>query len=126
MKDKLVLANKAEIETDAMSSIGSITVKAAAVTEIQVLKDKLTAENLKSVQCVNAAGTTVGSYENLVLIDTWSIKWIEAGGFELSFGLREKTEIEKLRDEVVATQAVQDGAIEDLGIAVSDISTSTV
>ena len=120
--DKIILKDNTEIEVQQMPSIGSITVMAADVAAIQALKDQLTADNLEEVTIKNDAGNTVGIYEGLVLQDNWAIKWTD-DGILTTFGLREKTDIEKQMDTINKEQSVQNGAIEDLGAAVSDIAT---
>lgn len=120
--DKITLTNNTEIEVLQMSSIGSITVLAADVAAIQALKDQLTADNLEEVAIKNDAGNTVGIYEGLVLQDNWTIRWTD-DGILTTFGLREKTEVEKQMEAFKAEQAIQNGAIDDLGTVVSDIAT---
>ena len=82
--------------------------------------DVLTPENLKSVQVVNRDGTTVGNYSDLVLVSETSEE--KDGKIETSFNLREKTDVEKRLDALEEGQEVQDGAIGDLGTAVSDLA----
>ncbi|MDO4439190.1 MAG: hypothetical protein Q4B86_07100 [Eubacteriales bacterium] len=121
MKDTIILNDNSTIEIDAMQSIGNMTINCSNVAEIQALKNRLTMDNLKTVKVKNTSDLVVGSYTDLIPNDIWTLKWMESG-FELAFGLREKTELEKLRDEIRITQAIQDGAIADLGTAVSDMS----
>lgn len=119
--DKIILKDKTEIEVKQMTSIGSVTVDLQNVAALQELKDRLSSDNLSEVQTTNADGIVVGNYEGMVLQEVWTVKWTDAG-IETVFGLREKTEIEKLREEFAEAQAVQDGAISDLGTAVSEIA----
>lgn len=120
--DKIILKNNTEIEAQLMPAIGSITVLAADVAAIQTLKDQLTADNLEEVTIKNDAGNTTGIYKNLILQDSWTIRWTD-NGIITTFGLREKTAIEKQMESINKEQSVQNGAIEDLGAAVSDIAT---
>ena len=120
--DKIILKDNTEIEVQQMTSIGSITVLAADVAAIQTLKDQLTADNLEEVTIKNDAGNTIGIYENLVLQEPWTIRWTD-DGILTTFGLREKTEVEKQMEAFKAEQAIQNGAIDDLGTVVSDIAT---
>ena len=116
--DKIILADNSEIEINSMPSLSSITVELDALTEMQGIKDKLTESNLSSVTIKNAAGNTTGSYEGLILNDTWTVKWAD-NKILATFGLREMTDIEKLRKDFSEYAAVTDGAIVDLGEAVS-------
>lgn len=118
---KIILKDKTEIEVKQMPSISSITVAVADVNALQQLKNMLTEDNISSVQTTNAAGLVVGNYYDMVLVENWTIRWL-GEGIEAVFGLREKTEVEILEDKVTKSQAVQDGAIADLGEAVSMLS----
>lgn len=124
MKEKLILKDGSAIEIESGSSIGSISVVSESKSAMVSVWDKLTDENLKEVQAMNSDGTVIGQYANLILDSETSI--IQSDGTVLtSFHLREKTEVELLREEVEelkAGQEVQDGAISDLGAAVSDIA----
>lgn len=119
--DKIILKNKNEIEVVQMPSIGSITVNLSDVAALQSLKDSLTEDNLTEVKTTNEAGLTVGNYEDLILNPDWTVRWTE-DGIRATFGLREMTETERRLSELEAGQQVQDGAISDLGSAVSDIA----
>lgn len=116
--DKIILADNSEIEVSSMSSLGSITVELDNLTDMQGIKDKLTEENMTNVTIKNAAGNITGSYEGLILNDTWAVKWVE-NKILATFGLRELTDVEKLRRDFSEYAAVTDGAIVDLGEAVS-------
>ena len=118
--DKIILKNKNEIEVVQMPSIGSITVNLSDVAALQSLKDSLTEDNLTEVKTTNEAGLTVGNYEDLILNPDWTVRWTD-DGIQATFGLREMTETERRLSELEAGQQVQDGAISDLGSAVSDI-----
>ena len=120
--DKIILRDNTEIEVLQMPTLGNITVLAADVVAIQALKDQLTADNLEEVTIKNDAGNTVGIYEGLVLQEPWTIRWTDDGVLT-TFGLREKTEVEKQMEAFKAEQAIQNGAIDDLGTVVSDIAT---
>lgn len=119
--DKIILKDNTEIEVLQMPSLGSITVSVADVAAIQTLKDQLSANNLSEVMIKNDAGLTTGIYEDLNLSDTWTIKWAD-DAVEATFCLAVKSDIEKRLDAVETGQSIQDGAIADLGTAVSDIA----
>ncbi len=83
-----------------------------------------TEENLKHIEIQNEDGVAIGSYDNILLEREAST--IQPDGKILtSFHLREKTEVELLRERIVqleSGQEVQDGAISDLGAAVSGLA----
>ena len=68
--------------------------------------DKLTADNLASVQIKNADGVIVGRYTDLVLVNETSTV-MEDCTIRTSFNLREKTDQERLVERVVAIEAGQ-------------------
>lgn len=124
MKNKLILNDSSSIEIENASSILDVKILSATKTDMVSRWDMLTEENLKFVKIQDAAGGIVGTYENLVLDnETSTIR--KDGTILTSFHLREKTEVELLREEVFALkegQDVQDGAISDLGEAVSSLA----
>lgn len=120
MKDKLILKNGKEIEIESGASLSDIRVLSDTKSDMVSTWDVLTPENLKSVQVVNRDGTTVGNYSDLVLVSETSEE--KDGKIETSFNLREKTDVEKRLDALKEGQEVQDGAIGDLGAAVSGLA----
>ena len=78
---------------------------------------------LKKVE-THIDGEFSGGYSELVLDDETSV--VQADGKILTeYHLREKTELEILRERVAALEAgqgVQDGAIDDLGIVTSSLA----
>lgn len=124
MKDKLLLNNQLQIEIESTSSLSDIKVISETKTDMVSVWNILTEQNLKSMQIQTGDGITVANYENLVLDSETST--IQPDDTILtSFHLREKTEVELLRERVEQLengQEVQDGAIMDLGDAVSALS----
>ena len=123
MKDKLILKNGSIVELEAGAALSNLTAvypdKAAMVADW----DKLTSDNLVSVSVQNGDGLTVGNYTNLILMEpNLAATELADGTIKMVFGLREKTDIEKRLDAVEEGQAVQDGAIEDLGAVTSTLA----
>lgn len=113
-KDKLILKDGAAIELEAGASLGAIQVSASDRSAMLQIWEKLTERNLAEVNIQNGSGLTVGSYKNLVLVSETSI--VKKDGTVITtYCLREKTDMEKRLDNVEAGQAIQDGAIADLG-----------
>lgn len=124
MKDKLILNNQTQIELETGASLSNMMVLSETKYDMVSVWDMLTPENLKSVQIQNGDGVTVGNYSDLVL-DSETSNEQEDGMILTSFHLREKTELEKLKEEVMQLregQDVQDEAISELGEVVSDLS----
>ena len=120
MKDKIILSNNYEIEIESGASLSGIRVISDTKYDMLATWDMLTPENLSSVRVVNADGMTVGNYSDLVLVSETSAE--KDGKIETSFNLREKTDTEKRLDALENGQEVQDGAISDLGAAVSGLA----
>lgn len=121
MKDRLILKNGTIIELEAGASLGALQVAAADRAAMVATWEVLTPDNLTTVQIKNGDGTVVGNYTDLVLVSETSV--IAADGAVLTtYSLREKTAEEKRLDALEAGQAVQDGAINDLGEAVGTIA----
>ena len=113
-KDKLILRDGAAIELEAGASLGAIQVSASDRSAMLQIWQKLTEGNLAEVNIQNGSGLTVGIYKNLVLVSETSI--VKKDGTVINtYCLREKTDMEKRLDNVEAGQAIQDGAIADLG-----------
>lgn len=127
MKDKLILKNGKEIEIEEGSSLGAISVVSATKSAMVKTWDTLTSANLKDIKIQTADGTEVGKYTDIVLDNETST--VQSDGSILTvYHLRAKTEIELLKEEIAelrAGQEVQDGAISDLGEAVSEIAGGT-
>lgn len=124
MSEKLILKNNTEITIESASALSDIKVLSATKIEMVSVWDMLTEENLKHIEIQNENGIAIGIYDN-VLLDSETATIQSDGKILTSFHLREKTDVELLREEVEALkegQEVQDGAITDLGTAVSDLS----
>lgn len=118
---KVILKDKTEIQTVSLPSLAAVKTRAADLAAAEALKEKLTPENISEVTTTNDAGLEVGHYKDLVLA-TLTADLLSADGVDVTIGLRDKTDMEKLRDEYHADKAVTDGAIADLGEAVSEMA----
>ena len=124
MKDILLFNDKTTIDLESGSVLDDIKILSATKQDMLAVWDKFTDFNLKSVQIKNTDGVPVGHYENLVLENETSV--IRSDGSILtSFWLREKSDVELLKEQIETMkeqQEVQDGAIADLGEAVSGLA----
>lgn len=124
MKDILLFNDKTTIDLESGSMLDDIKILSATKQDMLAAWDKFTDFNLKSVQIKNTDGVPVGHYENLVLENETSV--IRSDGSILtSFRLREKSDVELLKEQIETMkeqQEVQDGAIADLGEAVSGLA----
>ena len=121
MKDTMNLKNGTVIELEAGASLRALQVAAADRAAMVATWEALTPDNLAAVQIKTGDGTVAGNYTELVLVSETSV--VAADGAVLTtYSLREKTAEEKRLDALEASQAVQDGAIGDLGEAVGTLS----
>lgn len=140
---KLVLSNDNMITYISDLGINDIVAEYDSLAAAQTDIAKLTPENLEYVEIRTDDNRVLGKYYNLILNNTDIINILDESGeevvkYEVHFHLREKTDIEKLNERIDAleghesyqntaianlqeSQEVQDGAIEDLGTAVSEI-----
>lgn len=119
----LVLKDKTEITLGNNSSRTHLLVTSASRAKMVDIWEKLTKDNLQELQ-LKVGGQVTGEYGDMLLVnETSTIK--EDGTIETEFIIREKTEIEKLREEIESlkeSQGVQDGAIDDLGVVTSTLA----
>lgn len=119
---KLVLADSAEINLQSGAALGHMKAHYVSKAAMTADWDKLTPGNLKMVQ-VMTDDVVVGNYTDMILENETSMLQ-EDGSVDTIWNIREKTENEKLKDEIAALkegQEIQDGAITDLGEVVSTI-----
>lgn len=99
--DKLILTDGSIIELEAGASLSSLGVVSETKEKMLETWNKLTEENLKSVQVQNSAGLVVANYTNLVLVSETSI--VNADGtVHTKFNVREKTQAELDLEELKA------------------------
>ena len=121
--DFLILKDETRIQIQPGSSLSNIQVVLLTKDELISTWDKMTNENLKQVQ-IESNGNIIANYTNLVLVDVKSSEQQDST-IKSIFNLREKTETELLKEEVALLKAgyeIHDGAISDLGTAVSEIA----
>ena len=130
--EKIIFADKTEFEILPGASLGETTVIVPDFADLKAVANALTKEgNLKTVQYKTNEQVT-GEYADMKL-ETPLFKSVDYHTEEkkviATFGIREKTELEKRMDvmekelkDVKAGQAVQDGAIADLGGTVSGMA----
>lgn len=122
--EKLILNNQTQINIESGSSLSDMKVLSDTKYDMLSTWDILTEENLKHIEIQTEDGIVIGIYDNILLESETST--IQSDCTILtSFHLRKKTEVELLRERVEQLengQKVQDGAISDLGVAVSGLA----
>lgn len=122
-KTVMILVDGTEITMEDNSSMSNVQVVFKDKASMIAIWDKLTPANLKTI-ILQIDGKESGKYTDQLLENEQST--VRADGTILTeFHIREKTEIEKLREEIEALksgQSVQDGAIDDLGAVTSTLA----
>lgn len=120
---KMILKDKTEIQVQEGVSLSDIQTIKNSMSEVEELKSKLTQKgNLDAVTFMQDE-TPVGQYENMALISPMlTLDETDDGKLLVSFGIREKTDIEKRLDALEESQTIQDGAIADLGSVIGEMS----
>lgn len=112
------------IELEAGASLGAIQVFSADKAAMVSTWDKLTMDNLEVAQIKNGDGMVVGNYSGLLLVSETSMVG-QDGTILTTYNLRQKTELERLTERLVAVeegQQVQDGAINDVATVTGQIA----
>ena len=124
MKEKVILSDNTEIELEAGSSKGEWKVSSADREAMVAVWEKLTEDNLKSVQIKTEGGSVIGNYADMLLVAESSTV-AENGSVSTIYALREKTVEEKLLERVKALEMekeVLNGAVSDLGAVTSALA----
>lgn len=125
---KIILADFSEIPYEFDNGLNFVTAP-ITLEQCNAYEALLTPDNLKNVEIQTDEGGTLSHLVNLILVGTEEVAvYGEDGetltGYTLHIHLREKTAVEVLTERVDAleeSQATQDGAIDDLGGAVSEL-----
>ena len=118
--DKLRLMDGTEIDIEDGAALSDVTHIASNEANALYVCGKVTAENVASLQFLHGDAVT-GDYQNVVIAAPTTREDGEGETVIVRMHFREKTELELRVDALEESQEVQDGAIEDLGMVVSDI-----
>lgn len=114
--EKIIFVDKTELELLPGASLGENKVVVPDFADLKTVAEALTKEgNLDTVQYKSEEQVT-GEYADMKL-ETPLFKEVDYTGekkVRATFGIREKTELEKEIDKIKEQQEVQDGAILDL------------
>ena len=120
----IVLKDNTKIQIEEGASLDHIVHIAEDETAAVDVCAALTPQNVESVTFIHeyeGEEQVVGEYTDLILMAAPVRQDTEDEKVSVTFGLREKTSVELRLDALEEGQAVQDGAIEDLGIVVSEM-----
>ena len=133
-KNIMVLKDSTEIQMEDGSDKYSIHIVVEDLAALGTLWDKLTMENLAEVQVKNAEGAGIGNYKDMALCRPAcrAVDKTEDGRIRATFEIRQKTEVELLKEQIAAmkeqvsamseTLSVHDGAIGDMGAVISAVA----
>ena len=114
--EKMILADKTELELMEGGSLHKNTVVVKNFAELEVIAQALTKEGNMKVVRYKTNEQITGEYADMKL-ETPLFKEVDYTGKKkvmATFGIREKTELEKEIDKIKEQQGAQDGAILEL------------
>lgn len=119
--DNIKLADGTQVTIEDGASLDRIIHISATEADATAVCAAVTADNIAHVEFYNeGAEQPYGVYDDLAL-NAPPTRHDDNGAVVVTISLREKTDTEKRLDALEESQQIQDGAIEDLGLVVSDI-----
>lgn len=119
--DKLKFMDGTIIDIEDGATLSEVTHIATNEANAMFVCGKVTAENVASLQFLHGEAVT-GDYQNVVIAAPTTREDGEEGAVIVRMHFREKTDVELRLDALEEGQTVQDGAIEDIGLVLSDIA----
>lgn len=120
--DYIKLTDGTQVTIEDGASLEHIFHTAANEADAVTVCAALTPENLSHVEFFNeGAENPYGVYDDLIL-NSPPTRQDGDGVVIVTISLREKTDIEKRLDALEESQEIQDGAIEDIGMVLSDMA----
>lgn len=120
--DYIKFADGTQVTIEDGASLDRIIHISATEADATAVCAAVTAENIAHVEFwTEDAEQPYGVYDDLAL-NAPPTRHDEAGTVVVTISLREKTDTEKRLDALEESQEIQDGAIEDIGMALSDIA----
>lgn len=118
--DKLKFMDGTLIDIEDGATLSEVTHIATNEANAMYVCGKVTAENVASLQFLHGEAVT-GDYQNVVIAAPTTREDGENGSVIVRMHFREKTDLEIRVDALEESQEIQDGAIEDIGLVLSDI-----
>ena len=119
--DKLKFVDGTIIDIEDGATLSEVTHIATNEANAMFVCGKVTAENVASLQFLHGEAVT-GDYQNVVIAAPTTREDGEEGAVIVRMHFREKTDLELRVDALEESQEVQDGAIEDIGLVLSDLA----
>lgn len=119
--DKLKFMDGTIIDIEDGATLFDVTHIATNEANAIYVCGKVTAENVSTLQFLHGDAVT-GDYQNVIIAAPTTREDGENGAVIVRMHFREKTEMEKRMDALEVSQEIQDGAIEDIGMVLSDMA----
>lgn len=119
--DKLKFLDGTIIDIDDGATLSDVTHIASNEANALYVCGKVTPENVTHLDFLHGDAVT-GSYDHIIIAAPTTREDGENGSVIVRMHFREKTEMEKRMDALEVSQEIQDGALEDLGAAVSEMT----
>lgn len=119
--DKLRFMDGTTIDIEDGASLADITHIASNEANAMFVCGKVTPENVEHLDFLHGDAVT-GSYDHIIIAAPTTREDGENGTIIVRMHFREKTDLEKRVDALEQSQDVQDGAIEDIGMVLSDMA----
>lgn len=119
--DKLKFLDGTIIDIEDGASLSDVTHIATNEANAIYVCGKVTAENVASLQFLHGEAVT-GDYQNVIIAAPTTREDGEGETVVVRMHFREKTDVELRLDALEEGQTVQDGAIEDIGLVLSDMA----
>lgn len=119
--DKLKFTDGTIINIEEGASLGEVTHIATNEAAAILVCEKVTVENVASLQFLHGEAV-IGDYQNVIIAASTTRENGEGESVIVRMHFREKTDLELRMDALEESQEIQDGALEDLGAAVSELT----
>lgn len=119
--DKLKFMDGTLVDIEDGATLSEVTHIASNEANAMFVCGKVTAENVEHLEFFHGELLT-GQYDNIIIAAPTTREDGENGTVIVRMHFREKTEVELRLDALEEGQTVQDGAIEDIGLVLSDIA----
>ena len=118
--DKLRFMDRTTIDIEDGASLADITHIATNEAGAMFVCGKVTPENVSTLQFLHGDAVT-GDYQGVIIAEPTTRENGDGETVIVRMHFREKTALEMRVDALEESQEVQDGAIEDIGMALSDM-----
>lgn len=119
--DKIKFLDGTIIDIEDGATLSEVTHIASNEANAMYVCNKVTAENVEHLQFLHGEAVT-GDYQNVIIAAPTTREDGEGETVVVRMHFREKTDVELRVDALEESQEVQDGAIEDIGLVLSDIA----